>query len=90
MANNISVTILTKNSADCLVECLNALDAFAEVVIIDNGSTDETISIASGFKNVNLYEHSFIDDVPLEVVVPSVIALLVDDRAPLTAVDPAV
>ncbi len=66
MANNISVTILTKNSAACLVECLNALEAFAEVVIIDNGSTDDTISIASGFKNVNLYEHSFIGFGPLK------------------------
>ena len=66
MANNISVTVLTKNSAACLVECLNALEAFAEVVIIDNGSTDDTISIASGFKNVKLYEHPFTGFGPLK------------------------
>ncbi|MEI7825736.1 MAG: glycosyltransferase family 2 protein [Chlorobiaceae bacterium] len=66
MANNISVTILTKNSAAYLVECLTALKAFAEVVIVDTGSTDDTISIASGFKNVKLYEHPFIGFGPMK------------------------
>ena len=66
MANNISVTILTKNSSAYLFECLSALEAFVEVVIIDNGSTDDTISIASGFKNVILYKHPFIGFGPLK------------------------
>jgi glycosyltransferase involved in cell wall biosynthesis len=66
MANNISVTILTKNSAAYLVECLSALEAFAEVVIIDNGSTDNTLALASGFRNVKVYEHPFIGFGPLK------------------------
>ncbi len=66
MADNISVTILTKNSADFLVECLTALEAFSEVVIVDTGSTDATKSIASGFKNVLLYEHPFIGFGPMK------------------------
>ncbi|MEI7695756.1 MAG: glycosyltransferase family 2 protein [Chlorobium sp.] len=66
MADNISVTILTKNSAATLVECLTALEAFSEVVIVDTGSNDGTISIASGFKNVIVYEHPFIGFGPMK------------------------
>ena len=66
MANNISVTILTKNSGVYLFECLSALEAFSEVLIVDNGSTDDTIAIASGFKNVILHEHPFIGFGPMK------------------------
>jgi glycosyltransferase involved in cell wall biosynthesis len=59
VANNISVTILTNNSGAYLSECLSALQAFSEVVILDNGSTDDTVAIASGFRNVTLHEHPF-------------------------------
>ena len=58
--------MLTRNSAAYLGECLGALEAFAEVVIVDNGSTDDTITIASGFSNVTLYEHPFIGFGPLK------------------------
>ena len=66
MANNISVTILTNNSGAYLFECLSALEAFSEVVILDNGSTDDTIAIASGFTNVALHEHPFIGFGPMK------------------------
>ena len=66
MANNISVTVLTKNSAAYLAECLGALEAFAEVVLLDSGSTDETISIARRFRNVVVFEHSFIGFGPMK------------------------
>ncbi|MFZ4525924.1 MAG: glycosyltransferase family 2 protein [Chlorobium sp.] len=66
MANNISVTILTNNSEVYLFECLSALQAFSEVVIVDNGSTDNTIAIASGFTNVTLHEHPFIGFGPMK------------------------
>ena len=58
--------MLTRNSAAYLGECLGALEAFAEVVIVDNGSTDDTLAIASGFSNVTLYEHPFIGFGPLK------------------------
>ena len=58
--------MLTRNSAAYLGECLSALEVFAEVVIVDNGSTDDTIFIASGFSNVTLYEHPFIGFGPLK------------------------
>lgn len=50
----ISVTILTKNSARYLEEVLTALQAFEEVLIYDNGSTDATFAIAEKFPNVTL------------------------------------
>jgi glycosyltransferase involved in cell wall biosynthesis len=59
VANKISVTILTKNSEAYLSECLEALKAFSEVLILDNGSTDRTFDIAGKFANVRVYEHPF-------------------------------
>lgn len=55
----ISVTILTKNSGKYLHEVLTALHSFDEVVIFDNGSKDDTLSIARSFSNVTLHEGSF-------------------------------
>ncbi|NGX42706.1 MAG: putative glycosyltransferase EpsH [Chlamydiae bacterium] len=56
----ISVTILTKNSPKYLQEVLSALKSFDEVVIYDNGSTDETLSIAEKFSNVTIYKEKFV------------------------------
>lgn len=59
MAHDITVTIIAKNSAATLRECLQALGGFSEVVLLDTGSTDETMVIARSFPNVTLYEHPF-------------------------------
>ena len=56
----ISVTILTKDSQKYLKECLESLRDFDEVIILDNGSSDNTIKIAKSFKNVRVVEHEFI------------------------------
>lgn len=45
----ISVTILTKNSQKYLKEVLDALAAFDEVVLYDNGSTDQTLALAANY-----------------------------------------
>lgn len=50
----ISVTILCKNSSRYLVEVLQALQRFDQVLIYDNGSTDDTIAIAQRFSNVTV------------------------------------
>jgi glycosyltransferase involved in cell wall biosynthesis len=55
----ISVTLLTKNSEKYLVEVLNALKPFEEVVLYDNGSTDRTFEIAEKFPNVTLFREKF-------------------------------
>lgn len=51
----ISVTILTKNSQKYLRELLEALKDFSEVVLFDNGSTDDTLEIASSYMNVSIH-----------------------------------
>lgn len=55
----ISVTILCKNSAKYLKEVLQALHAFDEVLIYDNGSTDDTLAIAESFPNVAIHSGAF-------------------------------
>lgn len=66
MLNKISVVILTKNSSKYLKQVLNAVIAFDEIVILDNGSTDDTMSVAKIFDNVVVYEHEFIGFGPLK------------------------
>lgn len=62
----ISVTMLTKNSARFLEKSLAALADFDEVVVLDNGSTDASIEIATRFPNVKLIQHEFTGFGPLK------------------------
>jgi len=55
----ISVTILTKNSEKYLKEVLSALQDFDEVLLYDNGSTDQTFAIAGEFPNVRIVVGTF-------------------------------
>ncbi|MCX5864722.1 MAG: glycosyltransferase family 2 protein [Deltaproteobacteria bacterium] len=45
----LSVAIITKNEEDRLPECLASVAFAAEVVVVDSGSTDRTVDIASEF-----------------------------------------
>lgn len=56
----ISVTILTKNSAETLAATLESLKDFHEVLILDSGSTDETKEISSCYANVRFIERPFL------------------------------
>lgn len=47
--NKISVTIITKNEAENILECLNSVKWADEIIVVDSGSTDETVSIAKQF-----------------------------------------
>jgi glycosyltransferase involved in cell wall biosynthesis len=49
---DISVTIITKNASKYLNKCLKALEMFSEVIVLDNGSSDNTLEIAKSFENV--------------------------------------
>jgi glycosyltransferase involved in cell wall biosynthesis len=54
----IDVIVRTKNSEDFLMECLQSvLDdvPVRRIIVVDNGSTDKTIEIASSFEKVDLY-----------------------------------
>lgn len=55
-----SAVMLVKNSERYLKEVLSALSDFAEVLLLDNGSTDNTQAIATQFANVSWHEHPFI------------------------------
>jgi len=52
----ISVHVLTKNSASTLLQTLESLKTFADVVVLDTGSHDETVEIASQFANVSVHK----------------------------------
>ena len=56
----VSVVIIVKNGAVTLSSCLESLQAFDNVVVYNNGSTDNTAAIASAYSNVRLVEGEFI------------------------------
>ena len=56
---NISAVVLAKNNQKTIEKTLSALVEFDDVVVYDNGSTDDTIEIVKKFSNVNLIEGEF-------------------------------
>ncbi len=64
--NQITVTVLTKNSSKRIKMCLEALVKFDEIIVLDNGSIDDTIEIVKTFKNIKLYKSEFIGFGPLK------------------------
>ena len=56
---NISAVVLAKNNEKTIEKTLKSLVAFDDVVVYDNGSSDETMQIAKSFSNVNLIEGEF-------------------------------
>lgn len=66
MSQSVSVVMIVKDASRTLFESLSALHLFEEVVVLDNGSTDDTMSIAKSFANVKVYESSFIGFGPLK------------------------
>ncbi|MFC0323768.1 glycosyltransferase [Gallibacterium melopsittaci] len=62
----ISVTMLVKNSAKYLEQVLSALTQFDEIVLLDNGSTDNTLELAQKFNNVVIKHSPFIGFGPLK------------------------
>jgi glycosyltransferase involved in cell wall biosynthesis len=57
--NLISVTILVKNSEETLESTLESVASFKEVILLDTGSTDQTLSIAQKFPNVKVMHAPF-------------------------------
>jgi len=55
----LSVVIIVKNGVATISKCLESLRMFSDVVVFDNGSTDDTASIASSYPNVNLVKGEF-------------------------------
>ncbi len=59
MIDTISAVVLAKNNECTIKRTLEALQEFKDVVVYDNGSTDETIPIAQSFANVHLVQGEF-------------------------------
>ena len=60
MLRDISVVIIVKNGAKTIRNTLNALKPFSDVVLYDNGSVDDTLSIAQSYTNVTLIQGDFL------------------------------
>lgn len=56
----ITVTVLTKNSQNTLKGTLDSLSRFSEVIVLDSGSTDDTLKIAEQYPNVKIYSSPFL------------------------------
>jgi glycosyltransferase involved in cell wall biosynthesis len=56
----ITVTILTKNCQETLAKTLDSLVRFSEVLILDTGSTDQTLDIARAYPNVIIKNSPFL------------------------------
>lgn len=57
--DDITVTILTRNSARYLEQVLQPLTGFGEVLVLDSGSSDETLAIAADYPNVTIHHTVF-------------------------------
>jgi glycosyltransferase involved in cell wall biosynthesis len=60
----LSVSMIIKNEEACLKKCLESVKDADEIVIVDTGSTDNTINIAKGYteKVYSGKEYKWIDD----------------------------
>ncbi|MDB3870281.1 glycosyltransferase family 2 protein [Candidatus Thioglobus sp.] len=59
MLNNISIVIIVKDGSKTIKATLDALTQFSDVVLYDNGSTDDTLTIVDKYPNVNLIQGDF-------------------------------
>lgn len=58
----ISLCCFTKNEENCINNMINSVyDFVSEIVVVDTGSTDKTISLIEGYKNIRIYKIGFSD-----------------------------
>lgn len=59
----ISVCIMVKNENRCIKRCIDSIyDLSDEIIIVDTGSTDNTIEIASKYSKIRIMEKKWNDD----------------------------
>jgi glycosyltransferase involved in cell wall biosynthesis len=58
----ITAALIVKNEAECLGECLERIaSAVDEIVVVDTGSTDQTIAVARRFAHA-VHQFAWVDD----------------------------
>ncbi|WP_433944321.1 glycosyltransferase family 2 protein [Paenibacillus sp. SN-8-1] len=67
MGTLISAVMIVKNEQRCIIRCLSSIvDAVDEIVIVDTGSTDNTLELIEEYrkdqKKIRLYHFEWIDD----------------------------
>ena len=63
MDKTISASLIVKNEAHNIERCLENLHPYVdEIIIVDTGSTDNTVELAKKFPKVKTFEFEWIDD----------------------------
>lgn len=57
--DNVSVLVLTFNEAQNIGRTLDALTQFPEIIVLDSGSTDDTVAIVARYANARLVTRPF-------------------------------
>lgn len=61
--STLSVCLITKNEEKNILRCLNSIEKIAdEIIIVDTGSTDNTINIAESFQKAKIYNYEWDND----------------------------
>ncbi len=83
----LSVAVITKNEAENLPDCLRSVEFARQIVVVDSGSTDDTVRIASDF-GCQVFEESWRGFGPQKQLAverctaPWVLVLDADERIP--------
>jgi len=58
--NDVSIVIMAKNAEETIIECLDALENFTEVILYLNNSSDATEKYALNYVNVKIIKGDFL------------------------------
>jgi len=54
----LSITMICKDEESCIERCLESIKEADEIILVDTGSTDKTLEIASKYSNVKIFSGS--------------------------------